>query len=173
MEGRSDSGDGFTLLDGAALVVGAALAAVHMREAIPAGRLFGPGWVLAWLTFSGVAATAAGPFVFLMRRLGRRPPGYPRVGDRLWLLLGSPWVLTAVLPRDSPGEGADLYQIVLTIGLGAACLVALAVVWSTWVAVPAERLARGEPTPWTHRVGLALSVTWPLQCGFGLVVIGR
>src|SRR5207249_1319831 len=83
--------DGFTLLDGAALVTGAAVASVHIREAIADGHLLGPGWALAWLSFAGIALTAAGPFVFLLRRLGRRPPGYPRIGDRLWALLGGPW----------------------------------------------------------------------------------
>src|ERR687894_3124113 len=82
----SGKGGGFTLLDGAALVTGAAVASVHIREAIADGHLLGPGWALAWMTFAGIALTASGPFVFLLRRLGRRPMGYPRIGDRLWAL---------------------------------------------------------------------------------------
>ncbi|HEX8199128.1 MAG TPA: hypothetical protein VF590_01480 [Isosphaeraceae bacterium] len=177
MEGRAERGtEGVTLLDGAALVTGAAVASVHIRQAIADGHLLGPGWALAWLTFAGVALTASGPFVFLLRRLGRRPAGYPRIGDRLWLLLGLPWVLTAPLPGSPPSEatprGADLYAFSLTLGLGAVCLVALAVIWHTWVMVAPEVLARAEPSPWTDRVGRVLAVAWPLQCGFGLVVIG-
>jgi hypothetical protein len=177
MEGRAERvADGFTLLDGAALVTGAAVASVHIRAAIADGHLLGPGWALAWMTFAGVALTASGPFVFLLRRLGRRPAGYPRSGDWLWALLGTPWVLTALIPPSLPGgsepRGADLYALVLTVGIGAACLVALAVVWHTWVLVAPEVLARAGPSPWTDRVGRVLAVAWPLQCSFGLVVIG-
>lgn len=177
MDGRAEVGtDGITLLDGAALVTGAAVASVHIREAIADGHLLGPGWALAWLTFAGIALTAAGPFVFLLRRMGRRPAGYPRIGDRLWALLGLPWVVTVLIPSppqaDSAPRGADLYGLVLTVGIGAACLVALAVVWHTWVLVAPEVLARAGPHPWTDRVGRVLAVSWPLQCGFGLVVIG-
>src|SRR4051794_40855960 len=88
-------GGGFTVLDGAALVVGAAVASVHIRSAVPADGLNGLGWAMLWMPLAGVALTAAGPFVFLVRRYGRRPIGYPAVGDRLWCLLGLPWLLTA------------------------------------------------------------------------------
>jgi hypothetical protein len=170
------AGGGVTLLDGSAVVIGAAVASVHLREAIADDLPLGSGWALAWLTFAGIALTATGPFVFLVRRLGRRPPGYPRTGDRLWALLGAPWVLTALLPsppRSDPApRGADLYAFALTVGIGVTCLIALAVVWHTWVMVAPEVLARAGPTPWTDRVGRVLAVAWPLQCGFGLVVIG-
>jgi hypothetical protein len=177
MDGRGGRiADGFTLLDSAALVTGAAVASVHIRAAIADGHLLGPGWALAWLTFAGIATTASGPFVFLLRRLGRRPVGYPRDGDRLWALLGGPWVLTALIPGTPPAaathRGADLYAFSLTVGIGVASLVALAVVWHTWVMVAPEVLARAGPSPWTDRVGRVLAIAWPLQCGFGLVVIG-
>jgi hypothetical protein len=177
MDGRAERvADGFTLLDGAALVTGAAVASVHIRQAIADGHLLGPGWALAWLTFAGVALTASGPFVFLLRRLGRRPAGYPRIGDRLWMGLGLPWVLTALIPSTPPADatrrGAEFYAFSLILGIGVASLVALAVVWHTWVMVAPEVLARAEPAPWTDRVGRVLAVAWPLQCGFGLVVIG-
>ena len=35
---------------------------------------------------------------------------------------------------------------------------------------PGERLP--EPAPWTDRLGLMLTVAWPIQCGVGLVVMG-
>lgn len=166
---------GLTLLDGAALVTGAAVASVHIKGAVPTGALAGPGWVLVWTTFTGIALTAAGPFVFLVRRFLRRPPGYPRVGDVLWTLLGLPWLLTAVLQTSGTGgarERGPLYVGGLSLGVGLASMLALAVVWKTWVMVPPERIAKAPPSPWTNRVGLALSVLWPLQCGFGLIVIG-
>src|SRR4051794_13767557 len=87
---------GVTVLDGGALVVGAAVASIHIRAALrDEDRLDGLGWALLWLTLAGVALTAAGPFVFLVRRYGRRPTGYPRTGDWLWLALGLPWILAA------------------------------------------------------------------------------
>ena len=167
--------DGVTLLDVGAVVTGAGVAAVHIREAMPAGPLLGPDGALAWLAFAGIALTAAGPFVYSLRRLGRRPPGYPRSGDRLWALLGTPWVLTILIPSpprsDLAPRGADLYAFALTVGIGVSSLIALAVIWNTWVMVAPEVLARAGPTPWTDRVGRVLAVAWPLQCGFGLVVI--
>ena len=33
--------------------------------------------------------------------------------------------------------------------------------------VPPEEAARTAATPWTNRVGLILSVAWPIQCGVG------
>ncbi len=85
--------DGFTVLDGAAMVVAAAFASLHMRVAVR--EVHGVGWALVWLSFAGVALTSGGTFVYLVRRFGRRPMGYPRLGDRLWALLGLPWILAA------------------------------------------------------------------------------
>jgi hypothetical protein len=174
MEERLAHREGLTLLDGAALVTGAAVASVHIRGVVPEDPV-GGGWVLVWGTFAGVALTAAGPFVFLARRFGRKPPGYPRMGDRLWALLGVPWVLTALIQTASAtgARRSDLYVGGLGLGLALACMIALAVVWKTWVMVPAETIARAGPTPWTNRVGLVLSVLWPLQCGFGLIVTAQ
>jgi hypothetical protein len=166
---------GFTLLDGAALVGGAAAASVHVRGAVPV-ELPGGGWVLVWITFAGVAITTAGPFVFLERRFGRRAKGYPRVGDVLWAILGVPWLLTALLRAAAPSTGPrpdELVSAGLSFGLSLASVIALAVVWGTWVLVPPERVSPGGPTPWTNRVGLVLAVAWPLQCGFGLVFLGK
>jgi hypothetical protein len=162
------------LLDGAALVGGAAVASVHIRGAVP-DELPGGGWVLVWITFAGVALTAGGPFVFLERRFWRRTLGYPRVGDVLWAILGLPWVLTALMRTASAGPGPRRDELVsagLSFGVGIASMIALAVVWGTWVLVPPERVNSAGPTPWTNRMGLILAVAWPLQCGFGLVFVG-
>ncbi len=125
-----------------------------------------------WLTFAGVALTAAGPFLLLARRFGRRPPGYPRLGDRTWAILGVPWVLTAILRASSRSrgpDGLDLYTLALALGLAIACLTTVAIVWKHWVQAP-PRAHDEEPTSWTARIGMMLSVAWPIQCGFGLVV---
>src|SRR3954454_17240830 len=86
MMGRAGAGDGFRVLDGAALVMGAAVASVHIRYIIR-DNLSGFGWVLVWCTFAWVSLTATGPFLFLARRFAHKLPGYPQVGDCLWALL--------------------------------------------------------------------------------------
>ncbi len=170
---RENEGRDINVLDGIALVMGSAIASVHMLRLIRSG-LTAAGWVMLWITFSCVALTATGPFVFLARRYSRRLPGYPRVGDWLWALLGVPWVVTAIIESVVPGEDPrhnPLFATALSIGLAVACLLALVVVWGTWVMVPPEQAARVEAAPWTNRVGLIIAIAWPIQCGLGMVVM--
>ncbi len=164
-------GGGFTTLDGAAVVLGASVAAVHVRSlAVVAEGHPGPvGWVFIWMVFAGLAVTAAGPFVFLGRRYLRRQEGYPRVGDGLWLVLGIPWLLSAPLYPEA------VYAPVLSLSLAVACLTSLIVVWRAWVFTtvkPPRPEDENVPGSWTERIGLILAVAWPIQCGFGLVVLG-
>src|SRR4051812_19676204 len=161
--------DGFSVLDGVALVAGAAVASVHMRGVL-VEELFGPGWVIVVGTFAWVALTAAGPFLFLVRKYARSMTSYPRVGDALWAGLGLPWLLTALIqtapmpsqPGVPPGQ---VPATLLMIGLGASSLVALAVVWGTWVMVTPQKASETFSRPWTNRVGLILLIAWPIQCG--------
>lgn len=174
MTDRVDQGDGFSVLDGLALVIGAAVAAVHVRGIIR-DDLSGSGWAMIWMTFAWVSVTAAGPFMFLGRRFARRLAGYPNVGDALWALLGLPWLATALLRSTVMSDGRpgdDLASSGLGIGLAIVSMIVLTVIWNTWVLVPPERAARTAATPWTNRVGLVLSVAWPVQCGLGMVVAG-
>ncbi len=170
---RIDHGGGFSVLDGAALVVGAAIASVHVLG-IRRVDLSGPGWIMIALTFCCVATTAAGPFFYLGRRFVRRLPNYPKIGDRLWGLLGLPWCVTAVLQSATPGTEPrhnPLFSTTLVVGLGVVCLIALIVVWGTWVMVPPDKAAAVDAAPWTNRVGLILSIAWPIQWGLGMVVL--
>jgi hypothetical protein len=170
---RIDQGGGFSVLDGAALVVGAAIASVHVLG-IRRVDLAGPGWIMIVLTFCWIAMTAAGPFLYLARRFIRKLPGYPKIGDRLWALLGLPWLGAALLQSATPGSEPrhnPLFSATLIVGLGVVCLVALIVVWSSWVLVPPEQAAKVEAAPWTNRLGLILSIAWPIQCGLGMVVL--
>jgi len=164
---------GFSVLDLAALVMGSAIASIHvlriMREDLSAG-----GWIMICLVFGGVTLTAAGPFVFLARRFARREPDYPKIGDRLWALLGIPWLASAVLKSATPGNelrDEPMFATTLSVGLAIVCMTALAVVWSTWVMVPPEQAAQVETGPWTNRVGLIVAIAWPLQCGLGMIVL--
>jgi len=170
---RIDSGRDINVLDGIALVMGSAIASVHMLRVIRSG-LSPAGWIMAWLTFLCVALTAAGPFIFLARRYSRKLRGYPKVGDWLWALLGVPWLITAIIQSVVPGEDPrhnPLFATTLSLSLAISCVIALAVVWGTWVMVPPEQAARVEAAPWTNRVGLILSIAWPIQCGLGMVVL--
>jgi hypothetical protein len=170
---ESQPGSDINVLDGLALVMGSAIASVHILGIIRNG-LSGAGWLLVWVTFIWVAVTASGPFMFLARRYLRHLPGYPRTGDMLWALLGVPWLMTAViqsaLPGQEPGQN-PLFAGTLSVGLALACIIALGVVWRTWVMVASEQAARLEGGPWTSRVGLILAIAWPIQCGLGMVVL--
>jgi hypothetical protein len=173
MMDQKETGGGISVLDGGALVMGAAVASVHIRGVIR-DRLTQFDWVLVLFTFTWVALTATGPFLFLVRRFARPMPGYPKVGDRLWGLLGLPWLATAILRSSASGPKAQIdggYALALTIGLAAASLIAVQVLWSTWIMVSPEEAGKTASAPWTNRVGLVLSIAWPLQCGLGMVVI--
>ena len=167
---------GFSVLDGVGLVAGAAVASVHLRGALDE-TIFGPGWVIMLGTFVWVGVTSAGPFLYLLRRYARGQAGAPKVGDRLWGLLGLPWLLSALLqtgPRE-PGVAArpgSAAATLLVVGVGLVSLSALAVVWKTWVAVDPEKASETFSPPWTNRVGLLLAIAWPVQWGVTLVVIG-
>jgi hypothetical protein len=169
----SGQGKDINVLDGVALVMGSAIASVHMLRVIRSG-LSTAGWIMLWLTYSCVALTATGPFMFLARRYSRRLPGYPKIGDGLWALLGVPWVVTAVIESVVPGEDPrhnPLFSLTLTISLALSCLIAVVVVWGSWVMAPPERASRIEGAPWTNRVGLILAIAWPIQCGLGMIVL--
>jgi hypothetical protein len=172
--GRPGNG-GITVLDGASFVAAAAIASVHVRDVIRPEPM-GAGWTIVVGTFCWITVTAAGPFLFLVRRFVRRLPGYPGVGDWLWALLGLPWLLTALTPVPNvPGPlplGKEIHSLFLGVGLAVVSLVAAAVVWATWVMVPPHRASETFSGPWTNRVGLCLAIAWPIQCGVGLVVVG-
>jgi hypothetical protein len=164
---------GFSVLDMAAIVMGSAIASIHVlrltRQDLSAG-----GWVMICVVFGGVTLTAAGPFVFLARRFARRVQVYPKIGDRLWALLGLPWLAAAILKSATPGTEPryePLFATTLSVGLAIVCMTALGVVWNTWVMVPPEQAARTETGPWTNRVGLIVAIAWPLQCGLGMIVL--
>lgn len=167
-----DFGNGLSVLDGVALVAGAAVASVHTRGLIEE-ELFGPGWVVIWGSFAWLAITAAGPFVYMVRKHVRKPWNYPGVGDRLWALLGIPWLLTAFLQNTADGSAPSHQTLVsagLSVGLLLVSILAVTVIWATWVTASRERAAETFSGPWSNRLGLILTIAWPIQCGVGMVV---
>lgn len=166
---------GLTISDGVALVAGASVAAVHLRV-VSRGEGFGPDWLLVWGTFFWLSLTAAGPFVYVVRRFGRGMMRHPKVGERLWAMLGFPWIVTAMLQElpsaDHPATPDPSFVAVLSITVGVVCVIALMSVWSTWVVVAPDRASETFAGPWTNRLGLILAIAWPFQCGLGMVVLG-
>jgi len=175
MADRAEPGGGFTVLDGVALVTGSAVASVHVRSS---GRPFeGPGdW--AWCLFSWLTLTSTGPFLFLVRRFFTKPAGYPRLGDRLWALAGLPWLLAAMVrigdPSGDPSHDRfdPAYVGCLGIGLALATLIGLPFLAARYFRVGAVQPDPSPPTTWSDRIGLFLTVAWPIQCAVGLVMMG-
>jgi hypothetical protein len=174
---RADVGGGFTVLDGVALVTGAAVASVHIRSALP--EFDGPAdWFWAWSLFCWLSLTAAGPYLFLVRKFFTRPSGYPRTGDKLWAVSGLPWLVAAMVRTFEPasqvvsGRLDPAYVGCLGIGLIVVAVTSVLVLAARYLFVDPLKPKGSEPSPWTHRLGLMLAVAWPIQFGVGLVVIG-
>ena len=170
---RSQTGGDVNVLDGLALVTGSAIASVHILRVMRSG-LSPAGWVMICFMFACLALTATGPFLFVARRYTRRLPGYPLVGDSLWAILGVPWLITAIMESVLPGNDPShnsWFAATLVISLAIACLIDVVVVWTTWVIVPPDQAMTMKVTPWTSRVGLILSIAWPIQCGICLVML--
>ena len=106
--------------------MGSAIASIHILGVRRWG-VSGANWFIVALTFTWVALTAAGPFIFLERRYARRIPNYPQIGDRLWALLGIPWLVTALVqsaaPTSEPGHN-PWFTMTLSTGLAIVCLIA-------------------------------------------------
>jgi hypothetical protein len=165
---------GLTMLDAAALVTGGAVASVHFRpfeEEI--GGLTPLGFSFLVLAFAWLAVTAAGPFVYLVRRYGRRRPGYPSPPDLLWLAFGLPWAIAALYRSiaESMSTAANiLYGNALFIGLALASGLAVFRLKRAWSALDAARTSKAPRRTWTEWIGTAIAVAWPLQLGLGFVV---
>jgi hypothetical protein len=177
LSGTESTSKSLTVLDCAALVTGAAIASVHVRPLILSHGL-APTSPIVMGAFLLIAATSAGPFVLAAIRYQRIPLSRFKIGEILWGILGLPWLASAFLrpsvgsARRHPGTAVDAYTLTLAIGLVASSLIALGVVWTTWVAVAPEAADRAASPPWTNRVGFLLAVTWPLQCASGFLILG-
>jgi hypothetical protein len=59
----------------------------------------------------------------------------------------------------------------LAVGLIVVSMIAFVTVWAIWVNVSPERASENAGPPWTNRVGMVLSIAWPLQWAAGLLVL--
>jgi hypothetical protein len=166
---------GLTILDALALTAGAAVGSIHVRPFLFPASAAG-AWLMLSLVLFWIAITAAGPFIYVVHKYSRPVPGFPRTGDRLWTILGLPWVATAVVrtiyPATQEAHMDDWFTPILWACVGLACCVAGSIVWTTWIAVPSGTATQTAGPPWTNRLGLVLGVTWPLQCAASMVVAG-
>jgi hypothetical protein len=166
------AGDDVSVLDLAALIAGAAVAAVHLRRTGAGTDDAAPAF-LFWLAFAGITISASGPLVALTRRLKRTPARDTGWGERLWVILGLPWLATALLRNLSwaPPGSRTLYDPAVLLAVSAACACAFILVWKHWVG-PAALIERDDALPrWSERLGVFLGVTWPLQYGFAMIAV--
>ena len=103
MADRAEAGGGFTVLDGVALVTGAAVASVHLRSAVPefdgAGRL-GLGLVPLRLALDDLGRAVRLPGPAVLHQAGRlSPAGRPALGAG-----GLPWLLAALVEDRRAGR---------------------------------------------------------------------
>ena len=174
MSDHSRRASGITMLDGAALVSGAAVASVHFRELThEMTGLTTLGWLFLCATFTWLAVTSAGPFVFIVHRISSRPSGSPSIDDRLWMGFGLPWLLAAFY-RSTIGNAFDptdqVYGRCLFAGLLLASGPAFWLLLRTWRQNMVVRDPPDRVEAWTDLIGRTVSVTWPLQFGLGFVV---
>jgi hypothetical protein len=171
----------WSLLDGVTFVTGASVALVFLRDRVELLERPTPlGWSLLGAAFLLIALTSAGPFLYCVRRFGRRPPGYPGRGDRTWMVMGLPWLITGLvrssLGTQDPEVAIGQISPVLLAGLACSSGYAVVVVVKRWRAIAVidgEAPARSDdgPSSSTNAIGLALATVWPLQIALGWLVI--
>jgi hypothetical protein len=169
---RARDGTGATVLDLASLTAGAAVAAVHLRDPDVNTPSHAPAF-LFWLAFTGIAVTATGPLLAVIQRLRSPPTSGSRWGRRLWVVLGTPWVVTAPLRNvpATPQAAGTVYTPAVLVSVSAACVAVLLIVWKHWIRPGAVAALDEEPLSWTERIGMLLAFTWPLQYGFAMIAV--
>ncbi|WP_165065497.1 hypothetical protein [Paludisphaera rhizosphaerae] len=153
-----------TTADFMAFTIGAAFALLHLKRAL-GPDVSTPGLIVGSLAFLWLTATTAGPFVVLFRRMAGVESEGPTVGDRLWLVLGAPWILSSLFAWLQSGFPA----IVLAVGVAEACLLAMIEVWRRWISVSAEEAKVAFSGAWTNRFGMILAIAWPVQIALLLI----
>lgn len=156
----------YTVTDAMACTIGAAVALVHLKSALGYPSTM-RGLVAGSSAFLWLAASAAGPFVLLVRRLAGVKAEGPRIGDRLWACIGTPWILGAGLASVE----WSIAPFITATGVAMACLAAALDVWRYWVSVSPEEARWAFSGPWTNRLGMVLAIAWPIQIGLMLVAM--
>lgn len=161
--------EGLTTLDAVALVTGAAMASVHVRALFTDQP--GPFTLAVLVTlFCWMSLASSGPFVFVIRRFARHLPGYPGLGDVLWLISGLPWVISGVVRTGSSTSyldpAADRAYAATLIGS-----VAVAIGWSLLIVVRHGAAACVADRTWTEWAGLLAAGLWPLQALTAFVIL--
>ena len=174
---RGKDRQGFHLLDAAALVVGYGLASMLVRAYWPTtGAPEVAGVLLIALVYAWLGLAMSGPVVLLIRR--PRPaapeddpddeaPTEPRTWAEIaWLIIGFYWIGLTILVVPVRLHGSrfldsaflGIFPVLAALGLR--------------FFGPRRALARGDTSSWTHRVGLALLLSWPFAW-VGLIILGQ
>lgn len=172
------------MLDMVAMTVGFAMAALLLQvfwgSASRSGSL---GVTLLLLIYCWLGLCMSGPLILLLERRGRprtaadrdartgagrrEPPGRSALGsgfdgasgsrytrcERAWMSIGAYWIGAAafclpIVTRDVPSLLLLILQTVALVGL--------------WALVPGRRPPVRAETAWTHRLAVALILSWPL-----------
>lgn len=161
---------GLTVLDAAALVLGAAVASVHARPAF-VEQANGVGWVAVLPAFLAMAVTSSGPFLGLSRRWAEGTAPAPADGIRYWSALGLPWIAAALVRAAAPWA-RGVVQVILVSGLLVASAYVVVELWRTRIRLSDEQVPRTpvESGHWTGPFGTAMAVAWPLQFACDLMI---
>lgn len=170
-KGRS----GFHLLDVAALVVGYGLASMLVRAYWP-----DPGPPEIWavmmivMVYTWLGLAMSGPVVLLIRR-PRLPAtddddgssAAPRTWAEIaWLIIGFYWIGLTILVVPVRMRGTRFLDSAFLGVFPVLAALGLRFFGSR------EITARGDPSSWTHKAGLALLLSWPFAW-VGLMILGR
>ncbi|MDX2038602.1 MAG: hypothetical protein SFX72_18285 [Isosphaeraceae bacterium] len=170
---------GWNLLDALGFVAGAAVASVHVKDrAVFADELSPPFLVILFLGFILVAVTAAGPFLFCLRRFGNRRPAFASETELAWVALGLPWTLMAIWRSLPSGElleqARDRSDVFLQVGLLLASAHAARIFLRRLLAAESKQADPVDASrSVAERISIGLVDTCPLQPLFALMLGSR
>lgn len=91
---RNETG-AFGVQDGGSLVVGGAIASLHLRDVVPSDPS-GVSALMALAMILGIGVTASGPLIVGLHAWSAQGWVRPSRGEWVWALAGLPWILAAL-----------------------------------------------------------------------------
>lgn len=163
----------WSLLHIVAIVTGAAVASMHLKDrAVFGDELNEFGVALLIVVFLFLAVAATGPFLYGIHRLVYRKPDALFSGESAWLVLGLPWLITAlwrsVFDSGISTTAGQRWLLFLWVMLGASCLYAAVVAVIRFRrTAPGTEGQKGKMAPGLlsliDTIGGTLALLWPFQ----------